>query len=53
MDGHRARTRGQVLLAVTTRTSPEGPQADEAATFRFVQADRTINNAVSLLIPLR
>ncbi|MEU5748185.1 DUF5949 family protein [Streptomyces sp. NPDC047726] len=47
-----ARKRGQVFLAVTTRTWPEGLTASDAATFRFVEEDRTINSAVSMLLPL-
>jgi hypothetical protein len=47
-----ARQRGQIFLSLTTRTWPDGPTADEPDVYRFIEADDTINSAVSMLLPV-
>ncbi|MFI8824674.1 DUF5949 family protein [Streptomyces sp. NPDC053431] len=47
-----ARQRGRILLVVTARTWPEGPEAGPEETFAFVQDDRTLAAAATLLLPL-
>ncbi|MFF9853435.1 DUF5949 family protein [Streptomyces litmocidini] len=47
-----ARKRGEIFVSLTIRTWPEGPAAGERDTWKFVESDETIGNAVSMLIPL-
>ncbi|MFG3346063.1 DUF5949 family protein [Streptomyces sp. NPDC048018] len=47
-----ARERGRILLVVTARTWPEGPEAGPKETFAFVEDERTLALAATMLLPL-
>ncbi|MFJ9811068.1 DUF5949 family protein [Streptomyces sp. NPDC101158] len=47
-----ARERRQVLLVVTARVWPDGPEAGPKETFAFIEDDRTLAAATTMLLPL-